>query len=117
LRDLGTFRGTLRLSGQGAFFEQPHSYQEKIVFRKALISFAATLAFGFGIAGMTLGAEAKNRGSYNRFESLADHHIYKEFSDGYYGYQDCRYRRVAIKKWNKAHTKLIKVYKNRWVCY
>jgi hypothetical protein len=24
---------------------------------------------------------------------------------------------VVVKKWNKAHTKRIKVYKKRWVCY
>ena len=91
------------------------------MFRKTFISLVATVTLGFGIAGMTSVAEAKNRGSYNGFESPADHHIYKEFSDGYYNgyynYQDCRYRRVATKKWNKAHTKLIKVYKKRWVCY
>ena len=84
------------------------------MFRKAIISVAATIALGFGIASMTSAAEASHRGV---FHSRADHHIYKEFSDGYYNYQDCRYRRVAVKKWNKAHTKLIKVYKKRWVCY
>ena len=87
------------------------------MFRKTFVSLVATITLGFGIAGMTSVAEEKNRGSYNGFKSRADHHIYKEFSDGYYNYQDCRYRRVAIKKWNKARTKLIKVYKNRWVCY
>ncbi len=87
------------------------------MFRKTFISLVATVTLGFGIAGMTSVADAKKRGYYHGFESGADYHIYKEFSDGYYNYQDCRYRRVAVKKWNKAHTKLIKVYKNRWVCY
>jgi hypothetical protein len=84
------------------------------MFRKTFISFVATVSLGFGIAGMISVAEAKDRGFRDHgFESRADHHIY----DYYYGYQDCRYRRVAVKKWNKAHTHRIKVYKKRWVCY
>jgi hypothetical protein len=92
------------------------------MYRKAFISFAATVALGFGIAGMTSVADAKDRGFRgdgfrgHGFESRADHRIY-EYYDGYYNYQDCRYRRVAVKKWNKAHTKRIKIYKKRWVCY
>jgi hypothetical protein len=84
------------------------------MFRKAVLSLTAAVALGFGIAGMTSVAEAMHKGE---FHSRADHYIYPDYYDGYYNYQDCRYRKVAIKKWNKAHTKRIKVYKKRWVCY
>jgi hypothetical protein len=84
------------------------------MFRKAFISFTATAALGFGIAGMTSVAEANHRGV---FHSRADHYAYPDYYDYYYNYEDCRYRRVLVKKWNKAHTHRIKVYKKRWVCY
>jgi hypothetical protein len=83
------------------------------MFRETFISFAAILALGFGIAGITSVAEAKD---HRVFHSRADHFAYPDYYDGYF-YEDCRYRRVAVKKWNKAHTHLIKVYKKRWVCY
>jgi hypothetical protein len=95
-----------------------------MMFRKAIISFVATVALGVGIAGMTSAAEAKHShrhgyiffpmfGFYDgHFNSRADHYAY----DDYY-YQDCGYRRVVVKKWNKSHTKRVKVYKKRWVCY
>jgi hypothetical protein len=37
--------------------------------------------------------------------------------DDYYDDQDCRYRRVAIKKWNRSHTHRFIVYRKRLVCY
>jgi hypothetical protein len=39
------------------------------------------------------------------------------YYDDYDDYSDCGYRRVAIKKWNKAHTRRIIVHRKRWVCY
>ena len=44
-------------------------------------------------------------------------HRYPAYYDGYYDYEDCGYRRVAIKKWNKAHTRRIVVHRKKWVCY
>ena len=87
------------------------------MFRKTLISFVAIVALGFGIAGMTSVAEAKNFGfGDNGFRSRADHYAYPDYCNDYYC-ADCRYRWVAVKKWNKAHTHRINVYKKRWVCY
>jgi hypothetical protein len=88
------------------------------MFRKVFVSLVVAATLGFGIAGMISVAEAKQLGFRgDGFRSRADHYAYPSYYDYYYNYEDCRYRRVAVKKWNKAHTHRIKVYKKRWVCY
>ena len=87
------------------------------MFRKSFISVFATLALGFGVADVTSLAEAKRLGSdADRFRTRADHYAYPDYYELKYGFDDCRYRWVVVKKWNKARTKLIKVNKRRWVC-
>ena len=95
--------------------------------RKILISLAAAAVLGTGTLAMTTSAEAKHLHRHHH------HHIgigffpffgyppgyyygYPDYGYPYY-YDDCRYRRVAIKKWNRAHTHRIVVYRKRWVCY
>jgi hypothetical protein len=100
------------------------------MFRKALISLVATAALAAGTIGMTSAADAKKH----------HHHHHSYFSLGFvpffgypgygydygyrypaydddYAYDDCGYRRVKVKRWNKSHTHHIIVYKKRWVCY
>lgn len=96
------------------------------MFRKVFISFLSIVALSIGSAGIASDAEAKkkphHRQDYDDGMPLSfffgfpghGHHSPTYFNDYYY--QDCGYRRVAIRKWNKAHTKRIKVYKKRWVC-
>ena len=99
--------------------------------RKTFISTFATAILGAGIIiGMSSGADAmmyKKRHHHNnndfsirlglypaygyydrRFSVLDDHYAYED---------DCRYRRVAIKKWNRSHTHRYIVYRKRLVCY
>jgi len=93
------------------------------MYRKVFIAFVATVALSAGIAEMTSPAEAKQNHHRNRHDDGLPLSFFAFPGYGfhspayYYDYQDCGYRRVAIKKWNKAHTKRIKVYKKRWVCY
>ena len=98
--------------------------------RKILISLTAAAILGAGMLAMTTSAEAKH------LHRRHHHHIgigfgffppsfgfppgydygYPDYGYPYY-YDDCRYRRVAIKKWNRAHTRRIVVHRKRWVCY
>jgi hypothetical protein len=111
------------------------------MFRKALVSLVVTATLGVGTFAMTSAAEAHRRhhhgnftiglgfspflGSgypaygygYRNYGYRNYGYRYPVYYDDYYGYEDCGYRRVLVKKWNKAHTKRIKVYKKRWVCY
>jgi hypothetical protein len=93
------------------------------MFRKAFISLVAVATIGTGIVSMTSAADAHRRHhrshiSLGFFPFFAfpgyGHPVYY---DDYYDYEDCGYRRVKVKKWNKAHTHRIVVYKKRWVCY
>jgi hypothetical protein len=91
--------------------------------RKALISFVATAALVGGTIGMTSTADANHR-HHHRHHHHGDINFgffpffgYPAFYDDNYYYEDCGYRRVPVKKWNKAHTHRIVVYKKRWVCY
>jgi hypothetical protein len=113
------------------------------MFRKTFVSLVGAAALGAGIITMTDAAEAHRRHHNGNviiglgvfpfvgsgfpvyhygypgygFRSRADHYAYPSYYDYYYNYEDCGYRRIAVKKWNKAHTHRIKVYKKRWVCY
>ena len=103
------------------------------MFRKALVSLVVTATLGAGIFAMTSDAEAHRRHHHGNFTiglgffpflgSGYPAYGYRNYGyrypayNDYYGYEDCGYRRVLVKKWNKAHTKRIKVYKKKWVCY
>lgn len=82
--------------------------------QKNIISCAAVLTLALGIVGPIGDVAAKQR--RDDFRSRADHYAYPDYYERKYGYADCRYRMVAVKKWNNAKTKLVKVYKRRWVC-
>ena len=89
--------------------------------RKILISLTAAAVLGTGMLAMATSAEAKH------LHRRHHHHIgiglgfFPFFGYPYYGhpyyFDDCRYRRVAVKKWNRAHTRRIVVHRKRWVCY
>jgi hypothetical protein len=100
------------------------------MFRKAFISLVATAALAAGTVGLTSTADAKKYHRHHRHHS----HIslgftpffgYPGYGYGYgypayyddYGYEDCGYRRIKVKRWNKSHTHRIVVFKKRWVCY
>lgn len=93
------------------------------MFRKAFISLVAVATIGTGIVSMTSAADAHRRHHRSHISlgifpfigfSGYGHPMYY---DDFYDYEDCGYRRVKVKKWNKAHTHKIVVYKKRWVCY
>lgn len=87
------------------------------MFRRPFIAISAILALAFAIPGTISTSEAKQLGSAaDRFSSRADHYAYPDYYERMYGFGDCRYRWVVVKKWNKARTKLVKVNKKRWVC-
>ena len=106
------------------------------MFRKFLIVLAATAALGSGLVATAATAEAHYRhhqsnfsiglypfGFYPRYGYYNDRY----FGDRQYGYgyrssyydddYDCEYRRVLVKRWNQSHTRLIKVYRKKRVCY
>lgn len=110
--------------------------------RKTFISLVATAVLGAGMIAMTSAADAHRRhhhGSvfidfgvfpFDGYGFPVRHYGYPGYgfspqayrfaypSYGYYqDYEDCGYQRVLVKKWNKAHTHRIKVYKKRRVCY
>jgi hypothetical protein len=113
------------------------------MFRKTIISLVAIAALGASLISMTSAADAHRRHHHGSvfidfgvfpfvgsgfpvyhygnpsygFRSRADRFAYPSYYDSYYDYDDCGYRRVLVKKWNKAHTHRIKVYKKRWICY
>jgi hypothetical protein len=97
------------------------------MFRKALISLFASATLVAGTIGMTTAADAKHHHHHNHshvslgffpfFGFPGYGYGYPAYYDDYYDYEDCGYRRVPVKKWNKAHTHRIVVYKKRWVCY
>ena len=96
------------------------------MFRKTLISLVATAALGTGMIAMTDAADAHRRHHHRGHVSLGFFPFFgypgygfgsPAFYDNYYDYEDCGYRWVAIKKWNKAHKHRIVVHRKRWVCY
>ena len=97
------------------------------MFRKAFISLLAAATIGTGIVSMTSAADAHRRhhrhhshislGFFPFFGFPGNGYGYPAYYDDYYAYEDCGYRRVKVKKWNKAHTHRIVVYKKRWICY
>ena len=106
------------------------------MFRKVLVSLVVTATLGAGMMAMTSAAEAHRRhhhghigiglGFFPFFGSGYPAYGYSGFGYPGYGYRhrlyyddysDCGYRRVAIKKWNKAHTRRIVVHRKKWVCY
>lgn len=98
------------------------------MFRKALISLVAAATIGTGIVSMTSDADAHRR-HHRSHISLGFVPFFGYPGYGYdygyrypayyndYGYEDCGYRRIKVKRWNKSHTHRIVVYKKRWVCY
>lgn len=98
------------------------------MFRKAFISLVATAAMAAGTIGLTSAADAKKHHHHHSHFSLGFvpffaypgygyGYGYPAYYDDYYDYQDCGYRRIKVKRWNKSHTHRIIVYKKRWVCY
>jgi hypothetical protein len=114
------------------------------MFCKAFVSLVATAALGAGMIAMTSAAEANHRHHHRNQVSIglgffpfigsgypaydygypaygygypAYGNRYPLYYDDYNDYEDCGYRRVAIKKWNKSHTHRIIVHRKRWVCY
>ncbi len=110
------------------------------MFRKVLVSLVVTATLGAGTLAMTSAAEAHRRHhngnvtiglgfpffgygypaygyGYPGFGYPRYRHHYPLYYNDYDDYGDCGYRRVAIKKWNKAHTRRIVVHRKRWVCY
>ena len=111
--------------------------------RKTIISLVATAALGAGIVTSVDDAEAHRRhhgginigfgfvpffgGGYGYPGFGYPGYGYRHYGYPNYGYRhfsyydddyvDCRYRRVAVKKWNKTHTRKIIVYKKKRVCY
>ncbi len=94
------------------------------MFRKAFISLIAAATIGTGIASMTSTADAHRRHHRNHSHISLGFFPFFGFPgyghpgyyNDYYAYEDCGYRRVKVKKWNKAHTHRIVVYKKRWIC-
>ncbi len=102
------------------------------MFRKAFISLAAAATLAVGSIAMTSAADAKHRHHRHHHGHVSLGFFpfmgypgygygygygYPAYYDNYYAYEDCGYRRVKVKKWNKAHTRRIIVYKKRWICY
>lgn len=102
------------------------------MFRKAFISLVATAALAAGTISMTSTADAKKFHRHHRhhhsdfslgfvpFFAVPGYgygYGYPAYHDDYYDYQDCGYRRIKVKKWNKSHTHRIVVFKKRWICY
>ena len=97
------------------------------MFRKAFISLVAVATIGTGIVSMTSTADAHRRhhrshislgfAPFLAFPGYGYGYGYPAYYDDYYAYQDCGYRRIKVKKWNKSHTHRVIVYKKRWVCY
>lgn len=95
------------------------------MFRKALISLVAVATIGTGIVSTTSAADAHRRHHRGHFSlGFAPFFAFPGYGygnpayyDDYYAYQDCGYRRVKVKKWNKSHTHRVIVYKKRWICY
>jgi hypothetical protein len=93
--------------------------------RKLLISLTAAAVLATGMTAATTSAEAKHWRRHHHigiglgfYPMLGFGFGYPDYPYYYYDdYPDCRYRRVAIKKWNKAHTHRIVVYRKRWTCY
>ena len=89
------------------------------MFRKAFISLVATAVLAAGTVGVTTAADAKKYHRHHRPHShitLGFGYRYPAYYDDY-GYEDCGYRRVKVKRWNKSHTHRIVIIKKRWVCY
>jgi hypothetical protein len=98
------------------------------MFRKAFVSLVATAALMAGTIGMTSAADAMHRhhrhhhghvslGFFPFFGYPGYGYGSPAYYDDYYDYQDCGYRRVKVKRWNKSHTHRVIVYKKRWICY
>ena len=95
------------------------------MFRKAFISFVAVATLSAGLVSMTSTADAHRRHHRSHISlGFAPFFAFPGFGyghpayyDDYYAYQDCGYRRVKVKRWNKAHTQRVVVFKKRWVCY
>ena len=92
------------------------------MFRKVFISLVVA-----GSIGMTSAADAKHRhhrhhhghGSLGDFPFIGfgfPGHRYPAYCDDSYA-EDCGYRWVKVKRWNKSHTHRVVVYKKRWTYY
>jgi len=99
------------------------------MFRKVFISLVATAALAAGTLSMTSAADANHRHHRHHssitlgFVPFFGYPGYGyDYGDRYayyddYGYEDCGYRRIKVKRWNKSHTHRIVVFKKQWVCY
>lgn len=95
------------------------------MFRKSFVSLVAAAALAVGVLGMTSAAEAMHHHHHNNvviglgFPFFGGYPSYNYgYPDYYYNdYNDCRYRRVAVKKWNMSHTHRVIVFERRLVCY
>jgi hypothetical protein len=100
------------------------------MFRKAFISLVATTALAVGTISMTSAADAKHFRHHRHHSSITlgfspffgypgygYDYGYPAYYDDDYGYEDCGYRRIKVKTWNKSHTHRIVIFKKRWTCY
>ena len=95
------------------------------MFRKTFISLVAAAALAGGMIAMTPAAEAMHHhhhshvtlGFFPFFVYPGYRYRYPAYYNDYYDYEDCGYRWVTVKKWNKSHTHRIVVHRKRWVCY
>lgn len=99
------------------------------MYRNAFIALAATVALGIGTSSAADAMYKKRHHHHNHqinfgfgfaaFPLYAYGFGYPRYSilDDHYAYEDCMYRRVAVKKWNKSHTHRYIVYRKRLVCY
>ena len=95
--------------------------------RTVYVSLVAFVALSVGSAVLASDAEAKKKHHHRQhyddglplsfFLGFPGHDFHPRNHLNYYYYEDCGYRRVTVKKWNKAHTKRIKIHQKRWVCY
>ena len=96
------------------------------MFRKAFISLVAAATLAVSSIGMTSVANAHHRHHRHHHSHITlgffpffgfPGYGHPAYYDDFYDYEDCGYRRVKVKVWNKAHTHRIVVYKKRWICY
>jgi hypothetical protein len=89
------------------------------MFRKALITLAATAAI---VAGVSAAAQAKTHinVTLGGFGYGCGYACDPGFGGGYYDDSyggDCGWQYIKVKKWNKWHTDFIIKHKKVWSCY